>query len=212
MSEIRKVKCDRCSVEADLIDHDGDRPNGWCLLSDKDMCPRCHGDYKAQFAQMQAPTKEEIKAARALRKQGRALITQANKVLHKVYYGRRQPIRRKVSQKELAFRTWLHDYTILMPAVARTHHATAWSPEELAAHASAAADQMQREVAARRPATVAGEKTHSFSRKTWFVWQAQFDEFVHAMSAATNLSANAVIDRATKLADAMMKVVEKWTK
>lgn len=157
------------------------------------------------------PTKEEIKAARALRKQGRALISQANKVLEPLLYRRRQgPIRRHISPKEIAFRTWLHDYSILMPAVARTHEAAYWSPVDLAAHAAMAADRMQHEVAMRRPTpNVSDRELRISSRKIWFNWQAQFDEFVHAMSAATTLDANAVVDRAAALADAMMKVVEK---
>ena len=53
MSEIRLVKCDRCGTQVDLIGPDGDRPNGWTFLKDRDLCSSCHTEYKAQFAQMQ---------------------------------------------------------------------------------------------------------------------------------------------------------------
>jgi hypothetical protein len=147
------------------------------------------------------PTKEEIKTARAMRKQGRALMVQANKVLAPRSY-RRIPIRRKVSQAEANFRTWQHDYSILLPAVLRTPNQIGdWTPEDLAKHMAVVADRMQHEVASRRPgpATV-------HSRRDWLNWQNRFDEFVHAMSTDTNLAANVVISRAVELADAVMKV------
>lgn len=151
----------------------------------------------------QLPTKEEIKAARALKKQGHALLSQANKVLSKLR--RRIPIaRRKISQAEANFRTWQHDYSILMPAVLRTPNQIGdWTPEDLARHMAVVADRMQHEVASRRP----GHAPNGFSRRDWFQWQNHFDELVHAMSADTNLAANVVINRAVDLADAMMKVM-----
>lgn len=158
------------------------------------------------------PTKEEIKAARELRKQGRALMVQANKVLHKVQYGHRRPIRRNISQKDVAFRTWLHDYSIIMPAVARSHEATYWTPVDLATHAARATDRMQHEITMRRPSKDETLTRRLPSRKIWFVWQSHFDELVHTMAASTNLDADAVINRAAELADAMLKVAEKRKK
>ena len=78
MSEIRKVKCDRCGLQEDLIGPDGDRPNGWCFIKDLDLCPSCHTAYKTQFAQMQdlffkndeSPVMKLIKTARALTSRG----------------------------------------------------------------------------------------------------------------------------------------------
>ena len=95
-----------------------------------------------------APTPAQIKAARALRKRARAMLKKAYKVLDKIH-PRGRPMRRKINPKEIEFRTWEHDLSILMPALARSPEAMTWSPKELAARAAGAADQMKTEVGLR---------------------------------------------------------------
>jgi hypothetical protein len=153
------------------------------------------------------PTKEEVKAARALHKQGYVLIRKANKTLRKARLTRRHRIR-KMNPAESAFRTWEHDMSVLMPAIARTPGAERWTPADLALWAATAADRMKDEVEARRPEGMDDRRRRRWHRG-WSEWQELFDSLIHALSERSSLGVNEVIDRAAGLADAAMKIINK---
>lgn len=155
------------------------------------------------------PTKEEIKAARDLRKQGRALMAQANKVLDKL----RRPIRAhrrrtEMDRATIDYRNWRHDMQVLMPAILRLPGADDWTPEQLVARTALAADQMKHEIATRRPK---GMKEFGLRRSpsVWLDWQDFFDVCVHHLAERSQLHAATVIERSAALADAAMKVIKK---
>jgi hypothetical protein len=157
------------------------------------------------------PTKEEIMEARAKRKQARAMLREAYKVLRKTRKGRRT-VRFVTSPETRDFFTWEHDYETLARAVIRTQGSYSWSPEQIAQHAGEAADRMKHEVESRKPA---GFERNQYRRyvggigkvRDWLRWQELFDNLVHDLADHTKMSADEVIARASALADAMLVVI-----
>lgn len=162
----------------------------------------------------------EVKAARAKRKKALALLREANNVLfvrrrRSWRRLRRRPLRRS-NPEETAFQTWLHDFEVLLPAVARTPGAETFTSEDLIAKATQAADRMKGEVAARRPGSLGeADRDRHFHRRRlgkhadWQRWQHVFDGLVHALADRSALGSDAVIDRASALTDAMLNEIEK---
>jgi len=156
---------------------------------------------------MKKYTKDEIRAARELRRQGRKMITEGSKLVRQA-----SKILLKPHRVEMEFRTWAHDVRVLMPAIARIEGLRYMTPAEMATRAAEAADQMKHEVQARRPPNMEdrGARVRShLENRSWYEWQESFDGIVHALAENSQLDATAVVKRATAIADEMTKVIEK---
>jgi len=161
----------------------------------------------------------EVKAARAKRKKALALLREANNVLFARRRRRRRLLRRPLRRsnpEETAFYTWLHDFEVLLPAVARTAGSGTFTSEDLIVKATQAADRMKGEVAARRPSSLAEVDSGRHIRRRrlgkhadWRHWQHVFDGLVHALAERSGLNSDAVIDRASELTDAMLNEIDK---
>lgn len=135
------------------------------------------------------PTKEEIRAARAVMRKVRAARL-------KKYRGRR---RRPLAAD---FYTWTHDVRILLQSSARD---VSISPIEAARRAASVADSMAMIIAERRPADGPKSRPRSKSAEImWGLWQEMFDSMIHEMAARSELLPHVIVDRARRIADAAM--------
>lgn len=164
------------------------------------------------------PTKQQIKAARAKRRKGFALLREAGEVLHKLRREQRRRrgavARRRVDDAVETFHTWQHDFNTFLPAVARSAAYELLTPGEIIVRATQAADQMKAIVAARRPdgaGDILGVRRDGRRGpvRDWLRWQSAFDGFVHDMCDRATMPASQIIDRAVELADLSIAEVEK---
>lgn len=167
------------------------------------------------MAARKAPTKQQVKAARANLKKARAMMRAARKVLdinsRPKYRSRRHRLK-LLSPAAAAFNTWQHDLDTLMFAVARMPGFADWTPEERADRATVVVDRMRVELDARRPRNARRDRSRLSDRATkWQQWESVFDDFVHELVSRSTLDANGVIDRAIVLADARFAAVKKRT-
>jgi len=149
------------------------------------------------------PTKEEIKAARAVLRQVHA----ARRAKYKKRYRRR--FRRGVV--DLDFHTWAHDMRVVLQATARN---VSLPPETVAAQARSLANAMAALIAERKPKDDGKlshhRRTPRWSKlRAWHIWQEMFDVMIHEMAARSELSPNVIVDRACCIADASMPWIKK---
>lgn len=146
------------------------------------------------------PTKEEIKAARA--------------VMRKVFAARRKKYvashRRHRSPADRDFYMWTHDMRVVLAAAARDVTLT---PTIVAQRAQLAADEMAQLIAGRRP-EVDEERPRRLSRqmpavRLWRIWQEMLDGMIHEMAAKSELAPHVIVDRARRIADAAMPHIKK---
>ena len=115
---------------------------------------------------------------------------------------------RPLSPKQLAFRTWQHDFNTVLDASAK---ALGDRPaRDVIAEVEHAVEMMHAAIDRRRPG---GAQTPQFFRRrpmpTWRLWQNMFDRLVHHLSERLDLAATDIVVRAERIADEAMKVIEK---
>lgn len=145
------------------------------------------------------PTKEELKAARAVLR--RHLAERVKK--HRIRS------RRFATPADRDFYTWRHDMGIVLQSAARD---LSLPPAEVAERARATADSMAALTYARKPASDDADVTYTGRRSAmpWrSIWQETFDMMIHYLASRTEIGPDAVVDRARRIADAAMPILKR---
>jgi hypothetical protein len=151
------------------------------------------------------PTKEEIKAARAVMRKVFAA--------RRAKYRKRSRRRRPLAASDRAFYMWMHDMRVALQSSARE---ISISPTQVAGRARAVADAMAAIIAERKPQAMGGRSQRTRStvsqRHLSYLWQEMFDSMIHEMAAKSELLPHVIVDRARRIADAAISHLKKRAK